>query len=79
MKNFINSFVIRDGKVNVGNSPSESMQTQNKAFQVLIPEMVKLSSSWSHGKKVLKDQEKRISPSPLESYSGIQDIVSPSD
>lgn len=49
------------------------------SFSGKILFMVKLSSSWSHGKKVSEDLEERTSLSPLWSYSGIQDVVSPSN
>lgn len=65
--------ISRDGKIIVGNSPSGDVHIQNtlQVFQVLIPEMIKFSSSWRHVKKVLKDQEKRISPLQLENCYGI--------
>lgn len=49
-------WISRDGKITVGNSPSGDVHIQNtlQVFQVLLPEMIKFSSSWRHGKKVLK-------------------------
>jgi len=54
------------------------------SFSSVYTRNVKIPSSRRHGKKDFKgsreeEKKKRISPLPLESYSGIQDIVSPSD
>lgn len=66
-------WINRSGRITGGNGASHSVQIQkySVSFSGAYTKMKKFSSCWRNGRKVLEDQEKRISPLQVEKYSGI--------